>query len=66
MPRGFQLTRLQFWFKTKIVKPEEMSFVEGLAFDEEDRLKEEERKNRTEKEPPHASWTKRAKYLIFG
>ncbi|KIW37199.1 uncharacterized protein PV06_10549 [Exophiala oligosperma] len=56
----------KFWFKTKIVKPEEMSFVEGLAFDEQDRLNEEELRNKAEVEVPHASWHKRVKYLIFG
>lgn len=43
-----------------------MSFIEGLAFDEEDRLKEEESRNETQLEVPHASWPKRVKYFIFG
>ncbi|KAL4804745.1 amino acid permease/ SLC12A domain-containing protein [Aspergillus unguis] len=58
----------KWWFKTKIVKPEEMDFTPAIAFDEMERADEaiavqekEERDSKVGK-----SWVKRVMYLVFG
>lgn len=43
-----------------------MNFSEAFAFDEQDRLEEEARRNGEDYGAPKASWSKRAKYIIFG
>lgn len=58
---------IQFYFKTKIVKPKEMDFSAAQYFDEEDRLnematREREQGAKVEKE----AWIKRVRYIIFG
>ncbi|KAK8258249.1 amino acid permease/ SLC12A domain-containing protein [Phyllosticta capitalensis] len=57
----------KWWYKTKIVKPEDMDFTEAFHFDEiERRQKEEEALNPKPKTKGAWGWTKRVWHAIVG
>lgn len=59
------LTPSQFYFKSKIIQPDEMDFKPAVAFDEEDRLKAELAAQYSQRNT-QPKLMKRIKYMILG
>lgn len=59
------LTPPQFYFKSKIIRPDEMDFKPAMAFDEEDRLRAELAAQRSQSKA-QPKLMKRIKYVILG
>ncbi|KAL4905440.1 hypothetical protein BDW74DRAFT_177809 [Aspergillus multicolor] len=61
----FDYVVYKWWFKTKIVKPNEMDFSAAVVFDEMERADEIAAMEEKEKNGKK-SWVKRVQYMIFG